>query len=80
MLTAKEEEIDKVTGLQLGADDYISKPFGVHELLARISAVLRRYKRNADQKNDEGRIPDLFLFGDAQVDTKKYRLTRKKRY
>ena len=45
MLTAKGEEIDKVIGLQLGADDYITKPFGVHELLARISAVLRRSQR-----------------------------------
>ncbi len=42
MLTAKGEEIDKVVGLQLGADDYVTKPFGVHELLARIAAVLRR--------------------------------------
>lgn len=42
MLTAKTEEIDKVVGLEVGADDYISKPFGVHELIARIKAVLRR--------------------------------------
>lgn len=42
MLTAKGEEIDKVVGLQLGADDYVTKPFGVHELLARVEAVLRR--------------------------------------
>ena len=41
LLTAKSEEIDKVTGLNLGADDYISKPFGVRELAARIHAVLR---------------------------------------
>ncbi len=42
MLTAKTDEIDKVLGLEMGADDYISKPFGVHELAARIKAVLRR--------------------------------------
>ena len=42
MLTAKSEEIDKVLGLELGADDYITKPFGVRELLARVKAVLRR--------------------------------------
>ena len=42
MLTAKGEEIDKVLGLELGADDYITKPFGIRELLARIRAVLRR--------------------------------------
>lgn len=77
MLTAKSEEIDKVVGLQLGADDYISKPFGVHELLARIQAVLRRSKRNNSQQNKKPDIPDSFSFGDAMVDTKKYRMTRK---
>lgn len=44
MLTAKTEEIDKVLGLEFGADDYISKPFGIRELMARIKAVLRRYE------------------------------------
>ncbi len=42
MLTAKGQEIDKVIGLDLGADDYVTKPFGVRELLARIQALLRR--------------------------------------
>ena len=42
MLTAKGQEIDKVVGLELGADDYVTKPFGVRELVARINAVLRR--------------------------------------
>src|SRR5476651_638637 len=41
-LTAKSEEIDKVVGFKLGADDYVTKPFGVHELLARVEALLRR--------------------------------------
>ena len=45
MLTAKGEEIDKVIGLEMGADDYISKPFSIRELLARIKAHLRREKR-----------------------------------
>jgi len=44
MLTAKNDEIDKVLGLEFGADDYISKPFGIRELIARINAVLRRYE------------------------------------
>lgn len=48
MLTAKNEEIDKVLGLEFGADDYISKPFGIRELMARIKAVLRRYDNTHD--------------------------------
>jgi len=48
-LTAKDEEIDKATGLQLGADDYITKPFGVLELLARVKAVMRRYQKTNPQ-------------------------------
>ena len=76
MLTAKGEEIDKVVGLQLGADDYISKPFGVHELLARIQAVLRRCKRN-NNHNSTPDVPDSFPFGGLIVDTKKFRMTSK---
>ena len=63
MLTAKTEEIDKVLGLEFGADDYISKPFGIRELMARIKAVLRRYENVANQPASSGehilRIDDL---------------------
>jgi DNA-binding response OmpR family regulator len=52
MLTAKSEEVDKVVGLEIGADDYISKPFGVRELLARIRTQLRRDRRGG--KNASG--------------------------
>jgi len=71
MLTAKSEEIDKVLGLELGADDYITKPFGVHELLARIGAVLRRSRRHrpAIEKNG-GR----FRFGSAEINGRQYRV------
>ena len=48
MLTAKSEEIDKVLGLEMGADDYVTKPFGVRELLARVKALLRRAERRAE--------------------------------
>lgn len=58
MLTAKGEEIDKVLGLELGADDYITKPFSLRELLARIKAILRR-KHNINQKDGEVRIGKL---------------------
>jgi two-component system alkaline phosphatase synthesis response regulator PhoP len=54
MLTAKNEEIDKVLGLEFGADDYISKPFGIRELVARIKAVLRRYESVPEQEAAAG--------------------------
>jgi DNA-binding response OmpR family regulator len=73
MLTAKGEEIDKVIGLQLGADDYITKPFGVHELLARISAVLRRSQRKAKEPKEEQDGPERFHFGIAEIDTRQYK-------
>lgn len=53
LLTAKGEEIDKVLGLELGADDYITKPFGLRELLARIKAVLRRGQNNNSTESSE---------------------------
>ncbi len=57
MLTAKGEELDKITGLTLGADDYMTKPFLPLELVARVKAQLRRYKRyNAGMENDESVI------------------------
>lgn len=72
MLTAKGEEIDKVVGLQLGADDYITKPFGVHELLARIAAVLRRSKRQ--KSGDKDRPQGNFMFGEFEVNPKTFKL------
>ena len=52
MLTAKDTEVDKVVGLELGADDYVTKPYSTRELLARIKAVLRRNVREEDTSND----------------------------
>ena len=76
MLTAKVEEIDKVVGLKLGADDYMTKPFGIHELLARISAVLRRSKR---KKNKDKEIFDQpFMFGEFEVNPKTYKINKEK--
>ncbi len=74
MLTAKSEEIDKVVGLQLGADDYVTKPFGIRELLARIEAVLRR-ARPAAVVEDGTHVPEQFQFGEARVDTRRFQLT-----
>lgn len=60
MLTARDSEYDKVTGLDLGADDYIAKPFGMTELISRIRAVLRRYEKTAP-KPTEYRVGDLYV-------------------
>ncbi len=70
MLTAKVEDTDKVTGLKLGADDYITKPFNVQELLARVEAVLRR-TRSSEQING----PRTFTCGDISVDFVQRRVT-----
>ena len=61
LLTAKLDETDKVLGLELGADDYVTKPFGMRELVARIHAVLRRTGR-------EGAQPDVLRVGDITLD------------
>ena len=67
MLTAKGEEVDKVVGLKLGADDYVTKPFGVHELLARVDAVLRRALRTTAPRRGR-KVPRAdFRFGDARI-------------
>lgn len=66
MLTAKSEEIDKVIGLELGADDYMTKPFGVRELLARVAALLRRSGQRAVVEGPEEEPVD-FVFGRAKV-------------
>lgn len=65
MLTAKAKEADKILGLELGADDYITKPFSVNELLARIKAVLRRVKIHREAK--EKRI-NSYEFGNINLD------------
>ncbi len=72
-LTAKGEEIDKVVGLKLGADDYMAKPFGVHELLARVEALLRR-ARLSGKADDATKVdlPVVLRFGVAEVDRKKF--------
>ena len=68
MLTAKAQEVDKVLGLELGADDYVTKPFSPRELQARVKALLRR-SRPADEAPER---VDRFRFGDVEVDFRKY--------
>lgn len=69
MLTARGQEVDKVVGLELGADDYVTKPFSIRELLARVKAILRRttvVPRHLDQHS----------FGDIEVDLRRCRVLR----
>jgi len=73
MLTAKGEEVDKVVGLEIGADDYITKPFSIRELLARIKAHLRRDRR------DLRTVPKTFVFGDVEVDFAHFKIKRRGR-
>jgi len=73
MLTAKGQEMDKVIGLDLGADDYVTKPFGVRELVARIHALLRRTQGSAGAESDQP-----FQIGMARIDPKRFELKRGK--
>ncbi len=73
MLTAREEEVDKVLGLELGADDYMTKPFSLRELMARVKANLRRTQ--IAQKTDSD--SDIMTFGDLTIDTEKYEVRKK---
>ncbi|OPZ30662.1 MAG: Sensory transduction protein regX3 [Lentisphaerae bacterium ADurb.BinA184] len=75
ILTAKGEEIDKVVGLQLGADDYVTKPFSVRELLARIAAVLRRCAALPRADGALTALPAVFEFGAARIDSTTFRGT-----
>lgn len=69
MLTARGHETDKVVGLEIGADDYVTKPFSVRELMARVRAHLRRTEQQASGA-------DVFCFGDVEVDFRHQRAAR----
>ena len=73
MLTAKDEEIDKILGLELGADDYITKPFSVRELMARIKANLRKseIKENANNIGEDGKTKKIVV-GPLELDLDKF--------
>ena len=70
MLTARAEEVDKVLGLELGADDYVTKPFGVRELMARVKANIRR-RDHSEEANDA-----VAVYGDIMIDSKRYEVKR----
>jgi two-component system alkaline phosphatase synthesis response regulator PhoP len=70
MLTARGQEVDKVVGLELGADDYVTKPFSIRELLARVKAVLRRAKTVPKEQ-------DRYSFGDVEVNLRSCQVEKK---
>jgi DNA-binding response OmpR family regulator len=71
MLTAKGQEIDRVVGLEIGADDYVTKPFSPRELQSRVKAVLRRM-----EKEPEDKVKNLFRYGGLEVDFRQYVCTK----
>jgi len=73
LLTAKSEEFDKVRGLRLGADDYVTKPFGLLELLARVEALLRRTQPPLAPAND---VHEVHRFGNVEVDAAAFTVRR----
>lgn len=83
LLTAKSEEIDKVLGLEFGADDYITKPFSIRELMARIKAVIRRIDRSSETQQDSltklaiGRLNVDFQSYTASKDNQEIKMTHK---
>ncbi len=84
MLTARDDEIDKVVGLEVGADDYVTKPFSMRELLARIKAQLRRVRLIHEELDAEGEQPakalapgrSALIFGDLTIDTARGEILR----
>ncbi len=80
MLTAKDDEFDKVLGLELGADDYLTKPFSPKEVIARIKAILRRTKKAATNNFSTIRIGDLLIYPEryeAEINSNLITFTRK---
>ncbi len=73
MLTAREEEVDKILGLELGADDYMTKPFSLRELMARVKANLRRTQFAANDDNEK----EIMTFGDLTIDLEKYEVRKR---
>jgi DNA-binding response OmpR family regulator len=73
MLTARADEVDKVVGLEIGADDYVTKPFSMRELLARLKAMLRR----SQMESDESETDRPFVFGYLDVDPAQRRVLRR---
>lgn len=67
-LSAKSEEVDKIMGLNMGADDYVTKPFTPLELLARVNSQLRRYRRFMEKLGDKEKTQNIHVIGDLELD------------
>jgi two-component system OmpR family response regulator len=77
MLTAKTEETDRVVGLEVGADDYVTKPFGMRELMARVRAMLRRAEMMKKEAMSGGQAPTPCLkAGDFEIDAARHKVSR----
>ncbi len=75
MLSARGEDIDRIVGLQIGADDYLPKPFNPHELVARIRAILRRTRKKADS-GTEMSMRETLMVGDIELDKNTWKVRR----
>lgn len=75
MLTSKSEELDKVLGLELGADDYLTKPFSIRELIARIKAICRRIDIE-DDKKEKGDSKEILNIANLTIDLEKRKVTK----
>jgi len=76
MLTARDEEVDKVLGLELGADDYVVKPYSLRELVSRIRALLRRAYGELATATDQ----EIITFGDLRIDLQRLQVRRGERF
>ena len=76
MLTAKNEEINKIQGLEIGADDYVTKPFSVFELMARLKSMLRRVSQDAAPASATATSADILEFDDIRIDFRKYEASK----
>lgn len=75
MLSAKSEEVDKIVGLNIGADDYVTKPFRPLELLARVNSQLRRYNRFLNMLKNSSESSDVFTIGGLELNTERKEVT-----
>jgi DNA-binding response OmpR family regulator len=76
MLTARDDEVDRVVGLEIGADDYLTKPFSMRELVARVKAMLRRVQMLRDEaaSSQEEELASVYVAGDIAVDVRQHRV------